>query len=96
MASQRSWPRSTVRGTGSPLVNIIWAASAQPSGSQLDVRSHGTSCSWAAGAIAAFGVIYAETTLIVGAMAISPDTLPISATATALFFVAGGLRCVPS
>jgi uncharacterized hydrophobic protein (TIGR00271 family) len=38
----------------------------------------------AAGVIAAFGVIYANTTLVVGAMAISPDTLPICAAATAL------------
>ena len=38
----------------------------------------------AAGVIAAFGVIYASTTLIVGAMAISPDMLPITAAATAL------------
>jgi uncharacterized hydrophobic protein (TIGR00271 family) len=37
-----------------------------------------------AGIIAAFSVIYEETTLLVGAMAISPDTLPITATATAL------------
>ena len=37
----------------------------------------------AAGVIAAFGVIYANTTPIVGAVAISPDILPISATGTA-------------
>src|ERR1700733_9278757 len=38
----------------------------------------------AAGIIAAFGVIYQNVTLVVGAMAISPDTLPITAAATAL------------
>jgi uncharacterized hydrophobic protein (TIGR00271 family) len=38
----------------------------------------------AAGVIAAFGVIYANTTLVVGAMAISPDLLPICAASTAL------------
>jgi uncharacterized hydrophobic protein (TIGR00271 family) len=38
----------------------------------------------AAAVIAAFGVIYANTILVVGAMAISPDTLPITAAATAL------------
>jgi len=38
----------------------------------------------AAGIIAAFGVIYANTTLIVGAMAIAPDLLPVTAAATAL------------
>jgi uncharacterized hydrophobic protein (TIGR00271 family) len=37
-----------------------------------------------AGIIAACSVIYEETTLLVGAMAISPDTLPITAAATAL------------
>jgi uncharacterized hydrophobic protein (TIGR00271 family) len=37
-----------------------------------------------AGVIAAFGVIYANTILVVGAMAISPDLLPICAAATAL------------
>jgi len=37
-----------------------------------------------AGIIAAFGVIYANTALVVGAMAISPDMLPITGSATAL------------
>ena len=37
-----------------------------------------------AGVIAAFGVIYENSTLVVGAMAISPDTLPITAAATVL------------
>lgn len=37
-----------------------------------------------AGVIAAFGVIYENVTLVVGAMAISPDTLPITAAATAI------------
>ena len=32
-----------------------------------------------AGVIAGFGVIYANSTLIVGAMAVSPDTLPVTA-----------------
>jgi uncharacterized hydrophobic protein (TIGR00271 family) len=36
-----------------------------------------------AGVIAAFGVIYANVALVIGAMAISPDTLPITAAATA-------------
>jgi uncharacterized hydrophobic protein (TIGR00271 family) len=44
-----------------------------------------------AGVIAAFGVIYANTTLVVGAMAISPDTLPICAAATALVLGRWGL-----
>jgi uncharacterized hydrophobic protein (TIGR00271 family) len=44
-----------------------------------------------AGIIAAFSVIYEETTLLVGAMAISPDTLPITAAATALVLRRWGL-----
>ena len=44
-----------------------------------------------AGVIAAFGVIYANVTLVVGAMAISPDTLPISAAATAIVLGRGRL-----
>lgn len=46
-----------------------------------------------AGVIAAFGVIYAETTLIVGAMAISPDRLPVTAAATALVLRRWRLAC---
>jgi uncharacterized hydrophobic protein (TIGR00271 family) len=38
----------------------------------------------AAGVIAGFGVIYQNVVLVVGAMAISPDTLPITAAATAI------------
>jgi hypothetical protein len=34
-----------------------------------------------AGVIAGFGVIYANSTLIVGAMAVSPDTLPVTGSA---------------
>jgi uncharacterized hydrophobic protein (TIGR00271 family) len=37
-----------------------------------------------AGVIAAFGVIQANSTLIVGAMAVSPDTLPVTAICAAL------------
>jgi uncharacterized hydrophobic protein (TIGR00271 family) len=38
----------------------------------------------AAGVIAGFGVLYDNTTLIVGAMAVSPDTLPLTAACVAL------------
>ena len=37
-----------------------------------------------AGIIVAFGVIYADVTLVVGAMAISPDTMELTTAATAL------------
>ncbi len=38
----------------------------------------------AAGVIAGFGVIYGNSTLIVGAMAVSPDTLPVTAVCAAV------------
>jgi len=44
----------------------------------------------AAGVIAGFGVLYANVTLIVGAMAVSPDTLPLTAACVGL--VTGRLR----
>jgi uncharacterized hydrophobic protein (TIGR00271 family) len=66
------------------LANVVWAdmvsqarANARPVARYLVFMAM-------AGIIAAFGVIYEETTLVVGAMAISPDALPISAAATAL------------
>jgi uncharacterized hydrophobic protein (TIGR00271 family) len=67
-----------------PLGSVVWAdllsqarANARPVARYLVFMAM-------AGIIAAFSVIYEETTLLVGAMAISPDTLPITAAATAL------------
>jgi hypothetical protein len=67
-----------------PLASVVWsdlvsqaAANARPFPRHLVFMA-------AAGIIAAFGVIYQNVTLVVGAMAISPDTLPITAAATAL------------
>jgi len=67
-----------------PLASVVWAdllsqagANARPFPRYLVFMSM-------AGIIAAFGVIYANVTLVVGAMAISPDTMPITAAATAL------------
>ena len=67
-----------------PLGSIVWAdllsqarANARPLPRYLVFMAM-------AGIIAALSVIYEETTLLVGAMAISPDTLPITAAATAL------------
>src|SRR5262249_22164496 len=67
-----------------PLASVVWAdllsqagANARPLARYLVVMA-------TAGVIAAFGVIYANITLVVGAMAISPDLLPICAAATAL------------
>ena len=67
-----------------PLASVIWADLLNQAGANARPLARYLVFMAAAGVIAAFGVIYAETTLIVGAMAISPDTLPISATATAL------------
>ena len=73
-----------------PLGELVWVdllgqadANARPLGRYLIFMAM-------AGVIAAFGVIYQNGILIVGAMAISPDTLPIAATCTGL--VAGRLR----
>ncbi len=67
-----------------PLASVVWAdllsqasANARPFARYLVLMV-------CAGVVAAFGVIYEQTTLVVGAMAISPDTLPITAAATAL------------
>lgn len=67
-----------------PLSSVVWAdllsqarANAHPVARYLVFMAM-------AGIIAAFSVIYEETTLLVGAMAISPDVLPITAAATAL------------
>ena len=67
-----------------PLASVVWAdllsqasANARPFARYLVFMV-------TAGVVAAFGVIYASDTLIVGAMAISPDVLPITAAATAL------------
>jgi uncharacterized hydrophobic protein (TIGR00271 family) len=67
-----------------PLGSVVWAdllsqatANARPLALYLVLMA-------SAGVIAACGVIYEETTLVVGAMAVSPDTLPITAAATAL------------
>jgi uncharacterized hydrophobic protein (TIGR00271 family) len=67
-----------------PFASVVWAdlmgqarANARPLARYLVFMAM-------AGIIAAFSVIYEETTLLVGAMAISPDMLPITAAATAL------------
>jgi uncharacterized hydrophobic protein (TIGR00271 family) len=67
-----------------PLASVVWADLLSQAGANARPLARYLVFMAAAGIIAAFGVIYAETTLIVGAMAISPDTLPICAAATAL------------
>jgi uncharacterized hydrophobic protein (TIGR00271 family) len=67
-----------------PLASVVWADLLSQAGANSRPLARYLVFMAAAGVIAAFGVIYAQTTLIVGAMAISPDTLPVTAAATAL------------
>jgi uncharacterized hydrophobic protein (TIGR00271 family) len=67
-----------------PLRSVVWADLLNQAGANARPVPRYLVFMAMAGVIAAFGVIYEETTLIVGAMAISPDTLPVTAAATAL------------
>jgi uncharacterized hydrophobic protein (TIGR00271 family) len=67
-----------------PLASVVWADLLSQAGANARPLARYLVFMATAGVIAAFGVIYANTTLVVGAMAISPDVLPICATATAL------------
>ena len=70
--------------TQRPLSSVVWADLLSQAGANARPLARYLVFMATAGVIAAFGVIYANTTLVVGAMAISPDVLPICATATAL------------
>lgn len=67
-----------------PLASVVWADLLSQAGANARPLARYLVFMATAGVIAAFGVIYANTTLVVGAMAISPDLLPICAAATAL------------
>lgn len=67
-----------------PLGGVVWADLLSQAGANARPLARYVVLMAAAGVIAAFGVIYDNQILIVGAMAISPDTLPITATCTAL------------
>jgi uncharacterized hydrophobic protein (TIGR00271 family) len=67
-----------------PLASVVWADLLSQAGANARPFARYLVFMAIAGIIAAFGVIYANVTLVVGAMAISPDTLPITAAATAL------------
>ena len=73
------------------LASVVWADLLNQAGANARPLARYLVFMAAAGVIAAFGVIYANTTLVVGAMAISPDTLPICAAATALVMRRWGL-----
>ncbi len=67
-----------------PLASVVWADLLSQAGANASPFPRYVVFMLTAGVIAAFGVIYANVTLVVGAMAISPDTLPITAAATAI------------
>jgi uncharacterized hydrophobic protein (TIGR00271 family) len=67
-----------------PLASVVWADLLSQAGANARPFARYLVFMAIAGIIAAFGVIYANVTLVVGAMAISPDLLPITAAATAL------------
>jgi uncharacterized hydrophobic protein (TIGR00271 family) len=74
-----------------PLASVVWADLLSQAGANARPLARYLVFMACAGVIAAFGVIYANSTLVVGAMAISPDTLPICAAATALVLRRWGL-----
>ncbi len=67
-----------------PLASVVWADLLSQAGANARPFARYLLFMACAGVIAAFGVIYANVILVVGAMAISPDTLPVTAAATAL------------
>ena len=67
-----------------PLGGVVWADLLSQAGANARPLARYVVFMAAAGVIAAFGVIYDNQILIVGAMAVSPDTLPVTAACTAL------------
>ena len=67
-----------------PLATVVWADLLSQAGVNARPFARFLLFMTIAGVIAGFGVIYANVTLVVGAMAISPDALPVTAAATAL------------
>ncbi len=77
--------------TQRPLGSVVWADLLSQAGVNARPLARYMVFMLAAGVIAAFGVMFSNVTLIVGAMAISPDTLPITAAATAIVMTRWGL-----
>jgi uncharacterized hydrophobic protein (TIGR00271 family) len=67
-----------------PLGGVVWADLLSQAGANSRPLARYVVFMAVAGLIAAFGVIYDNQILIVGAMAVSPDTLPITAACTAV------------
>jgi uncharacterized hydrophobic protein (TIGR00271 family) len=71
-------------GARRPMAGVVWADLLDQAGANARPLARYLVLMAVAGVIAGFGVIYANGILVVGAMAISPDMLPITATCTAL------------
>jgi uncharacterized hydrophobic protein (TIGR00271 family) len=67
-----------------PLGNVVWADLLGQAGSNARLLGRYLVFMAIAGIIASFGVVYANGILIVGAMAVSPDILPVTATCTGI------------
>jgi uncharacterized hydrophobic protein (TIGR00271 family) len=67
-----------------PLATVVWADLLSQAGANARPFARYLVFMAAAGVIAGFGVIYQNVVLVVGAMALSPDTLPVTAAATAI------------
>ena len=70
--------------SGRPLASVVWTDLLSQAGTNARPLARYLIFMGVAGIIAGFGVIYANAILIVGAMAVSPDMLAITATCTAL------------
>ena len=70
--------------SSNPLGNVVWADLLGQAGTNARLLARYLVFMGIAGIIAAFGVVYSNGILIVGAMAVSPDILPVTATCIAL------------
>ncbi|HEY1597351.1 MAG TPA: DUF389 domain-containing protein [Thermoleophilaceae bacterium] len=67
-----------------PISSVVWTDLVSQAGANARPLARYLVFMAVAGVIAGFGVIYANGILVVGAMAVSPDMLPITATCTGL------------
>ena len=70
--------------SGRSLATVVWTDMLSQAGTNARLLARYLVFIGIAGLIAGFGVIYQNSILIVGAMAISPDMLPITATSTGI------------
>src|SRR6185503_15484015 len=70
--------------SSNPLGNVVWADLLGQAGTNARLLARYLVFMGIAGIIAAFGVVYSNGILIVGAMAVSPDILPVTATCIVL------------